>query len=71
MNRRQFLGTTAAALASGPLTLAASANAPPSAKENHSSAMQGKSLPIGVFNPPFRNLPLDQMLEKFGIEAAE
>ena len=74
MDRRQFLGTTAAALASGPLSLAASESAQPSPKDNHSPGAQRKTLPIGVFNPPFRNLSLDQMLAKFsslGIEAAE
>ncbi len=33
-----------------------------------------KKLPVGVFNPPFRNLPLDEMIDKFssmGIEAVE
>jgi sugar phosphate isomerase/epimerase len=73
LNRREFLGTTTAALASGPFSFAASADAQPAPK-NNSPAPQRKSLPIGVFNPPFRNLSLDQMLEKFsslGIEAAE
>ena len=65
MDRRQFLGTTAAALASGPLSLAASESAQPSPKDNHSPGAQCKALPIGVFNPPFRNLSLDQMLAKF------
>ena len=74
MDRRQFLGTTAAALASGPLSLAASESARPSPKDNPSPVVQRKPLPVGVFNPPFRNLSLDQMLAKFsslGIEAAE
>ena len=73
MNRRKFLGTITAALASGPLSFTASADAQPAPK-NNSPAPQRKSLPIGVFNPPFRNLSLDQMLEKFsslGIEAVE
>jgi len=35
LNRRQFLGTTAAASASGPLTLAASTDAPPASNEDN------------------------------------
>jgi len=68
MNRRQFLGTTAAALVSAPLS--ASAQLPSQDKP----ATSKKSLPIGVFNPPFHHLSLDQMLDKFssmGIEAVE
>ena len=70
MNRRQFLGTTAAALASGPLSVPASAQSPSTGKPVTSK----KRLPIGVFNPPFRSLSLDQMLDKFsslGVEAVE
>jgi sugar phosphate isomerase/epimerase len=71
MNRRQFLGTTlsagAAAITPGPLSLsAAEVQAAPSDAK--------RKLPIGVFNPPFRKLSLEQMLDKFssmGIEAAE
>jgi len=65
MNRRQFLGTTAAALAAAPLSMPAVAQSPAQEKPK-------KSLPIGVFDPPFNELSLDQMLEKFaalGIEA--
>ena len=74
MNRRQFLGSTAVTLASGALSSTASAGAQSSPKDNRSPALQRKNLPIGVFNPPFRDLSLDQMLEKFsslGIEAVE
>jgi sugar phosphate isomerase/epimerase len=73
LNRRHFLGTTAAALASGPLSLTVSADAQASSQDNRSPGTR-KKLPIGVFNPPFRELSLDQMLEKFstlGIEAVE
>ena len=37
-------------------------------------AVSRKSLPIGVFDPPFNDLSLDQMLDKLsslGIEAVE
>jgi sugar phosphate isomerase/epimerase len=70
MNRRQFLGTTAAAVISGPLSVRASAQSPLTDKP----ATSKKRLPIGVFSPPFRSLSLDQMLDKFsslGIEAVE
>jgi sugar phosphate isomerase/epimerase len=66
MNRRQFLGTTAAALVSPPLSISAPAQtqAPGAVKK----------LPIGVFDPPFNKLSLDDMLDRFasmGIEAVE
>src|SRR5271170_7803851 len=70
MNRRQFLGTTAAALASAPLSVPAPAAF---AVQDKASAPK-KSLPIGVFDPPFNKLSLDEMLDKFaslGIEAVE
>jgi sugar phosphate isomerase/epimerase len=70
MNRRQFLGTTAAALASAPLSMPSAAQSPSPDKP----AAPGKSLPIGVFDPPFNKLSLDEMLDKFaglGIEAVE
>jgi len=70
MNRRQFLGTTAAALASAPLSVAAPAQSAPQDKP----PAPKKSLPIGVFDPPFNKLSLDEMLDRFasmGIEAVE
>ncbi|MEO8736059.1 MAG: sugar phosphate isomerase/epimerase [Edaphobacter sp.] len=74
MNRRQFLGTTAATLVSSPLSLAASVDVQSVSNGNLPSTARIKKLPIGVFNPPFRQLSLDQMLDKFaelGIEAVE
>jgi sugar phosphate isomerase/epimerase len=71
MNRRRFLGTTAAALVSAPLSVSASAQLP---SQDKPATPKKKSLPIGVFNPPFHDLSLDQMLDKFssmGIEAVE
>ena len=75
MNRREFLGTslsTGAALATAPLSAQALEVTNP---QKVSGAQPGpKKLPIGVFNPPFHGLSLDQMLDKFsslGIEAAE
>jgi sugar phosphate isomerase/epimerase len=72
MNRRQFLGatlSTGVAVAARPLPLRPSnmqlPAVPPARLQN---------LPIGVFNPPFRKLSLDEMIDKFssmGIEAVE
>jgi sugar phosphate isomerase/epimerase len=66
MNRRQFLGSTAAALVAPPLSVSAHAQT--------SAAVPPKKLPIGVFDPPFNKLSLDEMLDRFqsmGIEAVE
>jgi sugar phosphate isomerase/epimerase len=70
MNRRQFLGTTAAALAAAPLSM------PVAAQSSSPSASSGpmKKLPIGVFTPPFHKLSVDELLDKcssMGIEALE
>src|ERR1700726_954963 len=70
MNRRQFLSTTAAALASAPLSVSAPAQS--GAQDNPSAPK--KRLPSGVFDPPFNKLSLDEMLDRFasmGIEAVE
>jgi sugar phosphate isomerase/epimerase len=70
MNRRQFIGTTAAALVSAPL----SSTAPAQSAAEDKAAAPKKGLPIGVFDPPFEKLSLDEMLDKFsslGIEAVE
>lgn len=77
MNRRQFLGatlSTSAALAAGPLPLHAAQMQSAAGPSGSSGLSAMKSIPIGVFNPPFHNLSLDAMLDKFvslGIEAAE
>jgi hypothetical protein len=83
MNRREFLGTslsTGAALATGPLSVSAQdardAQAYGSGQTTRQPNLQTnqKKLPIGVFNPPFRKLSLDEMLDKFsslGVEAVE
>ena len=78
MNRRQFLGTTAAALAAAPLSMPVTAQS--AAQEASSEAGPGtssgslKKLPIGVFTPPFHKLSVDELLDKcssLGIEALE
>ena len=72
MNRRDFLGssvTAGAGLATAPLSGLARQENPA-----QTSGPAPKKLPIGVFNPPFRSLSLDAMLDKFsslGIEAVE
>jgi sugar phosphate isomerase/epimerase len=70
------LGTTAIALATAPVSLASPANGHPlsGARGTPPNSAPAKRLPIGVFNPPFRNLSLDGMLDKFssmGVEAVE
>ena len=75
MDRRQFLGSSlvaGAAMASSPL--ASRATETTGEKSGNPAQATPKKLPIGVFNPPFRTLSLDQMLDKFsslGIEAVE
>jgi len=75
MNRREFLGTSltaGAAIAAVPHALAAPDMRAP--QQNAQPSVILRKLPIGVFNPPFRSLSLDAMLDKFvslGIEAAE
>jgi sugar phosphate isomerase/epimerase len=74
LNRRKFLGTAAAALATGSTSLASSADAQSPADAPPPRSNLIKTLPIGAFNPPFRHLSLDQMLDRFsgmGVEAVE
>jgi sugar phosphate isomerase/epimerase len=75
MNRRDFLGTSlsaGAALASSSLALNGQDTVD---RKNRAEALRTpRKLPIGVFNPPFRGLTLDAMLDKFsalGVEAVE
>jgi sugar phosphate isomerase/epimerase len=72
-SRRDFLATTGgllAAAAAGPLAPSAAAS-----RSNFNPLPEGaKKIPIGVFDPAFPDLPLDQMIEKFagwGVEAVE
>jgi len=72
MNRRQFLGTTAAAALASAAPFSPSSSAQSTSQESQSTTV--KKLPIGVFDPPFNKLSLDEMLDKFvslGIEAVE
>jgi sugar phosphate isomerase/epimerase len=76
MNRREFLGTSltaGAALASAPLAHGAM-EMRESQNGKGSTQRSPRKLPIGVFNPPFRALSLDDMLEKLsslGVDAVE
>ena len=71
MNRRQFLGTTRGSVGiAAPLSVSASAQS----AQRINRPLPVKSLPIGVFDPPFNKLSMDEMLDKFaslGIEAVE
>jgi sugar phosphate isomerase/epimerase len=75
MNRREFLGTSlsaGAAIASAPLANGTLQTLRP--QNNAGVQSKPRKLPIGVFNPPFHALSLDEMLEKFsslGVEAVE
>jgi sugar phosphate isomerase/epimerase len=75
-NRREFLGvaggTLAAALAGGALPAGASGG--PTIARATSDPEATKKLPIGVFDPVYADLSLDQMLDRvsaLGIEAME
>jgi len=71
LNRRQFSVTRAAAPAIR-ATHSGGVHRRAAFLERQSFSCElRKSLPTGVFNPPLWSLPLDQVLEKFGIEAAE
>jgi len=74
--RRKFLTTTSlvAAAVAGPKVSSALVSDMPSEKESDPPAGSARQIPIGVFDPVFPNLSLDQMIEKisgWGIEAVE
>ncbi len=77
MNRREFLGTSltaGAALASAPLAQGAMEMRESQKGSGNGAQRSPRKLPIGVFNPPFRALSLDDMLDKLsslGVEAVE
>ena len=72
--RRGFLATTGGVLAgavASPRSFAAAAQSDESAER---SAHPRRKIPIGVFDPAFPDLTLDQLIEKYaslGVEAAE
>ena len=74
--RRKFLTTTSlvAAAVAAPKVSSALVSDMPSEKESDPPAGSARQIPIGVFDPVFPNLSLDQMIEKisgWGIEAVE
>ena len=72
--RRGFLATTGGVLAgavTAPRGLAATV---PQSDESSTPAKTRRKIPIGVFDPAFPDLTLDQLVEKYasmGVEAAE
>jgi len=75
--RRTFLTTTslvAAAVAAPKVSSALVSDMPSEKEESDPPAGSARQIPIGVFDPVFPNLSLDQMIEKisgWGIEAVE
>ncbi len=74
--RRKFLTTTSlvAAAVAAPKVSSALVSDMPSEKESDPPAGSARQIPIGVFDPVFPNLSLEQMIEKisgWGIEAVE
>ena len=75
-SRRNFLTTTGGLLAAA-VTAPRNASAllSPAERDSNSNSMAaGRKIPIGVFDPVFNHLSLDQMIEKIsalGIEAVE
>ena len=68
MNRREFLGAAggaAAAVASvGPLAASTGGESKPISKSLLNPSMSKKKIPIGVFDPVYEDLSLDQMLDR-------
>jgi sugar phosphate isomerase/epimerase len=76
-SRRNFLKTTAiaaAAVSGSTSTLAGQTNLSGSASNTPLPESQRRKIPIGVFDPAFRNISTDEMIDKFeqwGVEAVE
>jgi sugar phosphate isomerase/epimerase len=76
VTRRGFLGTAGATVATAMVSVRASAAQKPSASETMTSqeSRKRKKIPIGVFDPVYEKLSLDEMLDKvsgLGLEAME
>ncbi len=73
--RRNFLATTGGVLAGAVAAPRAFSTAAPQSEGTHmSSPGARRKIPIGVFDPAFPDLTLDQLVEKYaslGVEAAE
>jgi sugar phosphate isomerase/epimerase len=75
-NRRQFLGTAGTAFAgiAAGRRLAAAASRPASSNAGPDTPKARKKIPLGVFDPVYEKLSLDDMLDKvsaLGLEAME
>src|SRR5262249_8475604 len=79
VSRRKFLAATGGALAAGPVAArkaaaAGVARAAAAAPQPAGAPTAGQKLLIGVFDPVYNNLTLDEMLDKItalGLEAVE
>src|SRR3954470_5719385 len=72
--RRGFLATTGGVLAGAVAAPRNLAVAEPQSDESSGVAKSRRKIPIGVFDPAFPDLTLDQLVEKYasmGVEAAE
>ena len=74
MNRREFIGSSLATGAALSTPKLLEAQQPLKTETTLPARPTPRKLPIGVFNPPFKKLSLDEMLDKFsslGVEAVE
>ncbi len=75
LSRRKFLATTGGLLAAAPVAgRGVAAIPPPSEAVRPAPPGPARKIPIGVFDPVYSNLSLDEMLEKIsalGLEAVE
>ena len=77
VSRRSFLATTGGVLAAAPVVRSASSKpteAPGAPRAASEAETPMRKIPIGVFDPVYDHLSLDEMLEKIsalGIEAVE
>src|ERR1700730_10192263 len=73
--RRGFLATTGSVIAGAVAAPRAMSAAIPQSQDTHAAASGSRrKIPIGVFDPAFPELTLDQLVEKYaslGVEAAE
>jgi len=74
LSRRRFLATTGGLVATGPTLARGMAAGPGAAPAIPLPPAQARKIPIGVFDPVYDHLSLEEMLEKLsalGIEAVE
>src|SRR4051812_50190112 len=71
-SRRNFLMTSTRVLAAAMASPGFAQNEPRGSGERPLASGAARKIPIGVFDPAFPDMPLDEMLEKFsgwGVEA--